>query len=114
VRTFFLQYEKCLSGQKSRIFDRGSNQRTWTVSNFAPIMLSFITREGGPGCELVPGEPVRARVWLAGQHCGPPPGFDDLPRHGQATKDVPIETFVPQSTNQARAKRVLTGLADAM
>jgi hypothetical protein len=57
----------------------------------------------GPGCELVPGEPVRTRVWLVGEHCGPSPGFDDLLRHGQATKDMLVETCVPRSTNQACA-----------
>jgi hypothetical protein len=68
----------------------------------------------GPGCELVPGEPVRTGVWLVGAHCGPSPGFDDLLRHRQATKDMLVETFVPRSTNQACAKRVLTSLASTM
>jgi len=40
-------------------------------------------------------------MWLAGEHLGPSSGFDDLPRHGQATKDVLVETFIPQSTDQS-------------
>jgi hypothetical protein len=53
-------------------------------------------------------------VWLVGEHCDPSPGFDDLLRHGQSTKDVLVETFVPRSTNQACAKRVLTSLTGTM
>ena len=82
----------------------------------APERSSFITRirsglvHGGPGSELVWGEPAQAGVRAAGIIVGAPCS-NDAPGSRQAGKDVPVETFIAKPADQAFRNGILHRLA---